>query len=405
MTDLESRDHVVADVYKTGRLAGRLERTRDAVTFRYDDAYLQDPLAPAVATTLPRGHEPRTSGAAGAVLPFFAGLLPEGRRLSALRHAIKTSADDELGLLLAVGEDTIGDVQVVPSGRTPSDTRAQLEVENWAETDFAALYARMTGESLSFEPSGLSGVQVKTSARMVTLPVATPDRRYILKLEPPEFRHLAANEAFFLDAARRSGLPAAHAEVVHDGADRAALLVERFDRVVVDGVVRPLAQEDACQVLGRYPADKYTLTTAEVIAGLAAVTGAPIVGARDLLRQFAFAYLTGNGDAHAKNFSVVHRDGEWRISPAYDTPTTHPYGDTTLALTLDGKRDERVGRDDLIALGNQVGVRPRAVASMLDDLLTRSESWLGEVADLPFDQRALHKLRKSIDFRMTRLAR
>ena len=43
-------------------------------------------------------------------------LLPEGRRLGALRRAVKTSADDELSLLLAVGADAIGDVQVVPSG-------------------------------------------------------------------------------------------------------------------------------------------------------------------------------------------------------------------------------------------------------------------------------------------------
>ena len=35
---------------------------------------------------------------------LFAGLLPEGRRLGALRRAVKTSADDDLTLLLAVYE-------------------------------------------------------------------------------------------------------------------------------------------------------------------------------------------------------------------------------------------------------------------------------------------------------------
>src|SRR5205823_4030239 len=99
--------------------------------------------------------------------------------------------------------------------------------------------------------------------------------------------------------------------------------------------------EDACQVLGRYPADKYQVTTAEVIDGLARVTGAPVVAARDLVQQFAFAYLTANGDAHAKNFSVLQRlDGEWRVSPAYDLPSTQPYGDHTMALPLEGKTDE-----------------------------------------------------------------
>ena len=404
MTGIDVRDISAADVYKGERLAGRLVRQHDTVTFVYDDAYLRDPSAPPVATTLPRSSEPRDSGAAGAVLPFFAGLLPEGRRLSALRRAVKTSADDEFSLLVAVGADTIGDVQVVAAGEIPSSAPATLEVADWAETDFAELYGRMTGESLSFEPSGLSGVQVKVSARMIALPVVAANRRFILKLEPPEYRHLAANEAFFLEAARRSGLSAARAEVVHDCKARSALLVERFDRVAVDGTVRAVPQEDACQVLGRYPADKYTLSTEEVVAGLASVTGAPIVAARDVLRQIAFAYLTGNGDAHAKNFSVVCPSGEWRVSPAYDVPSTHPYGDTTLALTIGDKRDERIGRSDFVALAERVGVRGKAVASMLDDLLSRSETWLDDLAQLPLDERARHKLRKAIDYRMTRLA-
>jgi serine/threonine-protein kinase HipA len=402
---IDARDTASADVFKAGRRAARLDRKRDGVTFTYDGSYLADPAAPAVATTLPRSTVPVSSGAAGAVLPFFAGLLPEGRRLSALRRAIKTSADDEFSLLVAVGQDTIGDVQVLPTGEVPQTVPPALEVAEWRDADFAQLYGRMTGESLSFEASGLSGVQVKASALMIALPVTKAQRRYILKLEPPEYAHLAENEAFFLSAARRSGLSAAKAEVVHDSRGRPALLVERFDRVDVDGVVRFVAQEDACQVLNRYPADKYTLGTAHVISGLAAVTSAPAVAAREFLRQFAFAYATCNGDAHAKNFSVVNVDGEWRASPAYDTPSTYPYGDTTLALDLNGKRDESVGRSDFLALGEQVGVRAKAVASMLDELKARSDTWIDDIERLPFDARIRHKLRRSVEYRARRLCR
>ena len=73
---------------------------------------------PAIATTLPVTTTPVTT-LGGAVPAFFAGLLPEGRRLSALRQGVKTSADDELSLLLGVGGDTIGDVRVVPAGASP----------------------------------------------------------------------------------------------------------------------------------------------------------------------------------------------------------------------------------------------------------------------------------------------
>ena len=100
---------IAADVYTGGVLAATLTRTEQGVAFAYVDGY----DGPSVASTLPVGS--RTVERPGGALPaYFAGLLPEGRRLGALRRAVKTSLDDELTLLLAVGVDTIGNVDVVP---------------------------------------------------------------------------------------------------------------------------------------------------------------------------------------------------------------------------------------------------------------------------------------------------
>jgi HipA-like protein len=94
-----------------------------------------------VTTTLPVTAEPEFRPA-GAVPPFFAGLLPEGRRLSALRAAMKTSGDDELSLLLAVGGDTVGDIQILPEG-------ADLFVE-----DVAGAVDRVGGGTAQRSPDG-----------------------------------------------------------------------------------------------------------------------------------------------------------------------------------------------------------------------------------------------------------
>lgn len=395
-----------ASVFKAGRLAGRLVREHAGVRFEYVEDYLADPTARAVATTLPLSAAPVRTGSAGAVPPFFAGLLPEGRRLSALRRAVKTSADDDLTLLLAVGSDTIGDVQVAPAGEVPAATPSAVTVDDWSDVSFDRLYTEMTGELLTPERAAIPGVQIKASARMISLPVSRAHERYLLKLDPPEFPHLVANEAFFLAAARASGLAAAHAEVVADGNGRHGLLVRRFDRVALGDASGSsmLAQEDACQVLGRYPADKYNLDAAEIVRGLAAVTSAPVVAARDVIRQLAFAYLTGNGDAHAKNFSVLSdASGEWRVSPAYDLPSSYPYGDHTTALSIGGKTDERIGRSDFVTLGEAVAVRARATESVLTDLVDRCDEWLSRLDDLPFDSRTLHKLRRAIEYRRERL--
>ena len=87
-----------ADVYKNGLRAATLSRTASGVEFQYVAEWIDGGLPP-VATTLPVRSEP-VLRPAGALPSYFAGLLPEGRRLGALRRAVKTSADDELSLLL-----------------------------------------------------------------------------------------------------------------------------------------------------------------------------------------------------------------------------------------------------------------------------------------------------------------
>jgi serine/threonine-protein kinase HipA len=208
----------------------------------------------------------------------------------------------------------------------------------------------------------------------------------------------------FLEAARRSGIEVAEAEVVHDGHGTPGLLVTRFDRIPdADGGVAMVAQEDACQVLARYPADKYRLTTEEVIRALAGVCRARPVAALVLLKQLAFAYLSCNGDAHAKNFSVRRHGSEWRVTAAYDVPTSYVYGDHTMALTLNGRRKEDIGRDDFISLGAAVGVRAPAVERALDGLCERVDAWIDGVGGLPFDGGMLEKLRRAIEYRRRRL--
>ncbi|MBB5869587.1 serine/threonine-protein kinase HipA [Allocatelliglobosispora scoriae] len=382
-----------ADVYKQGVLAATLTRLAEGVEFRY----VTDYEGPPVATTLPMGPQ-AVMYPAGAVPPFFAGLLPEGRRLSALRRAVKTSADDDLSLLLAVGSDMPGDVTVVPEGDQLEEPRPQLEVPDFAQISFAEVFAMSIGEDP--DRVGLPGVQEKVSARMISLPVADRDARFILKLNPPEFAHLVENEAFFLRAARESGLSASDANLVTDNQGAVGLLVRRFDRIPGEGGFRPLAFEDACQAMGRYPAQKYGLTSEAVCATLASLTRSRGVAGRELLRQLSFAYLTGNGDAHAKNLAVLQNPrGEWRISPAFDVPSSAIYNDHTMALSINGRRGPDIPLRSFIALGTSLGLPERSTRSAITELCDRADLWLPGLDSLPFDSGQIRKLRKIVDFR------
>lgn len=384
--DFDPRDVRVADVRKAGRLAANLSRESGGVVFSYEASYLAQP-GPVVATTLPLVEEPvRTPG--GALPPFFSGLLPEGRRLTNLRQAVKTSADDELSLLLAVGDDPVGDVQVVPHGVEPNPGSAAPKVEgSFEDLDFADLLS----DAGLVDPSALAGVQDKVSGRMLTVPLAHQGRAHFLKLAPPEYPHVVENESYFLGVARRLRTAVVTTEVVHDRHGRSGLLVTRFDRRVAkqaDGSesLESLAVEDAAQLLGRYPADKYTVTMEQVASRVGEVCAARPLALRSVFVQLCLAWLTGNGDLHAKNVSVVYGPAEWRVSPIYDIPSTLPYRDFTMALSVTGRRNA-LSRSRLMAFASAVGLPERAATRALDDVLAATEGLADEVAAgvLPFD--------------------
>ncbi|GAC1330990.1 MAG: hypothetical protein NVSMB13_19180 [Mycobacteriales bacterium] len=158
--------------------------------------------------------------------------------------------------------------------------------------------------------------------------------------------------------------------------------------------------EDGCQVLSRPPADKYLIGTEQVLGALTGLCDACAVAARTLLQQLVFAYLSGNGDAHAKNFSVRQNpDGEWRVSPAYDLPSSQPYGDTTMAMSVAGRTASDLGRADFPALATTLGLRERAAQRVLSELTDRVELWLDDLPELPFGPDRVDTLRRVVAYR------
>jgi serine/threonine-protein kinase HipA len=268
---------------------------------------------------------------------------------------------------------------VLPAGGEPHEPHALVEVDRrWDEVRFTDLLA----DAGVRDPFGLPGVQDKASARMLSVPLRKAGLRYILKVDPPEYPRVVEDEKYFLDLARRARFPAASAEVVHDADGRSGLLVQRFDRVAdSSGSTRRLAVEDATQVLGLYPAAKYDVTTERLAAALADLCPARAVALRDVYRQVLFAWLTGNGDLHAKNVAVRQDEtGEWRIAPAYDLPSTLPYGDRTMALTVGGRRDG-LSRRRLLELAADLGIPERAAVRVLDDVRAAVAPVLDEWVD------------------------
>lgn len=267
-------------------------------------------------------------------------------------------------MLLAVGEDTVGNISVVPAGTTPRRT-PPLFTEG-ADTSFATL---LSDVGIS-DPVALAGAQEKASARTIAVPAGSDA---ILKLTPPEYPRLVENEAACLTISRgidSRSYPVVSAEVIADSSGRSGLLVRRFDRSA-DGAER-YAVEDAAQLLGIYPADKYSVSFEEVTAAVLRVVVSPTLALRSLALQLAMAWLTGNGDLHAKNISVLDTGEGFEVSPVYDIPSTLPYGDTDLALTVGGQHNG-LSRKRFAAYCSHFGMRDAVANSIADQALRATQ--------------------------------
>ena len=386
---LDLRDVAEADVYIGDNLAAHLTRQpADKVSFDYvgdPHAFQGRVRARSVSWSLLRTGEYPEITTGGAVPAFFAGLLPEGVRLGVVTSSTKTSPDDHLTLLLAIGADTVGNVRVVPAGVDPVRPLPLFDPER--DTDFRAVYAKLIG-SVDADPVGMAGVQPKVSAGMLSAPTRTRSGPAILKLNPAQYPLLVENEHFFMTMATACGLRVATTSLLHDAEGRSALLVNRFDRA---GMAR-LAQEDACQVANLYPASRYRVKTETAITGLAEACarggGSKAVALAELLKTVAFSWLIGNGDLHGKNLSIYDLDGVWQPTPAYDLLCTQPYAGwrDPMALSLYG-RANGLARADFLDAGERLGLRPRATGRMLDALVDGAAPWPDRCDRIGFDDR------------------
>nr|WP_233165438.1 HipA N-terminal domain-containing protein [Mycobacterium sp. AT1] len=171
---IDLRDIGEADVYIGDELMARLLRhSGDDIRFDYAaekhsaDRNVRDR---SVSWSLLRSRDYPVTVTGGAVPSYFAGLLPEGVRLGAVTSSTKTSADDHLTVLLAIGADTTGNIRVLPAGTDPVQPGPMFDPER--DDDFRSVFARLTS-SVDADTVGLSGVQPKVSAGVLSTSAQT----------------------------------------------------------------------------------------------------------------------------------------------------------------------------------------------------------------------------------------
>ena len=109
------------------------------------------------------------------------------------------------------------------------------------------------------------------------------------------------------------------------------------------------------------------------------------------LAQFAarlvFSALVGNGDLHAKNWSLLYPDGRTpELSPAYDLLCTTAYipGDTPALAIGTARRWESLGLDDFAELADSAQVARAIFVRAAQETCERfRDCWRDVAQDLP----------------------
>lgn len=327
------------------RQAGELSIDKGgAMHFVYLPEWLADNKAPALSHAMPKQEGPFGDHACKAV---FGGLLPEEGQRTAIARALGVSPDNPFRLLEALGGDVAGTLAFLPEGEELFQAYSTTAPEPLLEGELAELFDRLPSVPMLAGEGGarlsLAGAQSKlpvvlTAEGGIAIPRPGEPSTHLIKPEPDRFPYLAANEAFCLALARAVGIDAAHAEW-RTAAGKPFLLVERYDRISVEGKTHRLHQEDFAQALGVPSNRKYAAEGGPTFRdSFALLRSAATRPAREVLKladAAIFNLIIGNADAHAKNYSLLRlENGEVALAPLYDVVATHMWKQLSPKLAM-----------------------------------------------------------------------
>ncbi|MEX0827892.1 MAG: HipA domain-containing protein, partial [Haliea sp.] len=163
---------------------------------------------------------------------------------------------------------------------------------------------------------------------------------------------------------------------VIEGIKEQALLVPRFDRLS-SGSKRHF--EEFNQLLGKRSGDdKYDASYEDMAAFILKTPGCTPVDAWRLYRRILVCILTGNTDAHLKNFAMFHTPDGLRLTPAYDLVAAALYPEyRTLALAIGNAANltlEALRPKHLVALSEAHGLDAAVLTEAVQNLDGRRRS-------------------------------
>jgi len=358
------------NVYLQAHKVGVLNSDDGRLSFRYDKEYRALTNPEPLSFSLPVRDEAFSEEA---IVPFFSNLLPdEGVRVR-IAEILGLSSENIFGLLQAIGEDCAGAVALFAPDRTPAKQgnpvyRALSDEEaNDVLTHLAERPLNIGAKDFHISGAGAQDKLVACVEKSkILLPLNGTPSTHIIKPGIERFPESVFNEYFCMKLAKACGLRVAECDILEiQGIPY--YVVERYDRQKVNGIWRRLHQEDFCQLLGVDPKIKYESEGGPGLLRCFDLMRRMELSAADtiaFLDQIIFCFLIGNGDAHAKNFSVIYLGGRAELAPAYDllSTTVYPNLAAKLAMKIEKEYSFRwITRGKFVRMGQKAGIAEKVV--------------------------------------------
>ena len=170
-------------------------------------------------------------------------------------------------------------------------------------------------------------------------------------------------------------------ELLHVG-NKNHFLTKRFDRININDGTNRKVDKVHMQTLGALTHIDYNvplMCSYEMLAMYSCKLNADLSDIEQIYRRMVFNVLAVNCDDHVKNFSfLMNRNGEWKLSPAYDITFAYKEGNKWLSrhqMSVNNK-SENINNDDLIEAGINMDLKKSKCKNIVDEIARITQNWL-----------------------------
>ena len=200
------------------------------------------------------------------------------------------------------------------------------------------------------------GVQPKLSMSFLSNPKNNVENRltivgalggnYIFKPPNKDFLEMPENEHVSMRIAEAFGINVVFSSLIRLASGELGYITKRIDRTISGNKIHML---DMFQIIEAF--DKYKGSMEKIGKAVGENSSQSLLDRMFLFEITIYSFLIGNNDMHLKNFSMIHTDLGWVLSPAYDllnVAIVLPEDTEELALTLQGKK-KKLTPDTLVS--------------------------------------------------------